>query len=141
MQIPAAEVEKDTLAVQPTSKPSEPAKPQYDYGLQLSLNDSSLEKLGIDVSTMRVGDTVLIQAKAEVKSVSVSENDYDDDGPQQRLELQITDIAITPPTETSFEDTFNQIAAKDDAKLYEGINENEVPTRGGFKKGLWDATR
>jgi len=141
MQMPGTKVDsQETIAAEP-SKSSQPSQPEYPYGLQISLDNDGLQKLGIDISTMRVGDGVLIQAKAEVKSVSISENSYNDGKIEQRLELQITDIAINPPTEESFEDTFNQITAKDDAKLYKGINESEVPTRGGFKKGLWEATR
>lgn len=63
----------------------------YPYGLSISLDNETLTKLGI--STPKVGDVVMITAKAIVKSTSERQ---DDDGTYRRAEMQITDMAVAP---------------------------------------------
>ncbi|ROU17795.1 hypothetical protein EB837_02955 [Kluyvera ascorbata] len=63
----------------------------YPWGLCISLDNETLNKLG--VTTPSVGGVVTITAKAMVKSTSERQ---DDDGTYRRAELQITDMGIAP---------------------------------------------
>jgi hypothetical protein len=65
---------------------------KYPYGLNISLDEDSLEKLDIDISTFGVGDEVEIHARAKVSSVSQSEREGS--GKSASLSLQITDMAV-----------------------------------------------
>ena len=65
-------------------------EPRYPYGLCISLEKDSLEKLGI-TALPKVGGEMMITAKAVVKSTSA----YDTQGgTDMRVELQITDMNI-----------------------------------------------
>lgn len=63
----------------------------YPWGLCISLDNETLNKLG--VTTPPVGGVVTITANAIVKSTSERQ---DDDGTYRRAELQITDMALGP---------------------------------------------
>ena len=65
--------------------------PRYPYGLNLRLENESIERLGIE-SLPKVGDEVMIIAKAKVESVSMSENS--DKTKNRCVSLQITDMCI-----------------------------------------------
>jgi hypothetical protein len=116
------------------SKPSEPEKPSYPYGTRITLNKEVLEKLGIDVTQFKVGDTINITAKGEVNSTSVSENEYSD-GISKELGIQLTEIELENPAD--FDAGFEE-AVKEDTRIY---RIPEAETQGGFKKALWNATR
>lgn len=62
----------------------------YPYGLCLSLDEESLEKLNLD-DAPDVGDSILMMCVARVTSASKRETN---EGTKSRIELQITDIAI-----------------------------------------------
>ncbi len=64
-------------------------KPDYPYGLKLSLDEESLSKLGL-VNPI-VGQRIMIQAYADVCCVSA----YQDQGSEMEMkaDLQITDMA------------------------------------------------
>ncbi|ENC2022865.1 hypothetical protein ABKE32_000491 [Escherichia albertii] len=61
----------------------------YPWGLSISLDNETLNKLGADLPA--VGQVVTISAKAIVKSTSVRQ---DNEEAYRRAELQITDMAI-----------------------------------------------
>lgn len=63
----------------------------YPWGLCISLDNDTLNKLGI--ATPPVGGMVMITAKALIKSTSERQ---DEDGVCRRAELQITDMAMAP---------------------------------------------
>ena len=66
-------------------------KPQYPYGLEISLDNDSLKKLGID-ELPEVGSILMIKAKVIVKSTS--ENESLNYGENYCMCLQITDMEI-----------------------------------------------
>jgi len=61
--------------------------PEYPYGLCISLENESLDKLGIDLADFNVGDHVMVKARCEVKGVSSEARADGED--RNRLELQI----------------------------------------------------
>ena len=68
-----------------------PHIPLYDYGLNLCFNQETLDKLNLDTEDVEPGDKIHMIVMAQV--TSVSKNDTGD-GPQHRIELQITDIGL-----------------------------------------------
>lgn len=68
--------------------------PRYPWGLQITLDDGSLEKLGI-TDLPPVGTVLMIQARAEVTGTRSSQQQAGDK--EQRVEMQITDMEIAPP--------------------------------------------
>lgn len=66
-------------------------KPDYPYGLRISLTDKELRKLGVDPEEACVGGTVHLFAMAEI--TSVSKNDTGD-GPCCCVELQIQKLGV-----------------------------------------------
>jgi hypothetical protein len=85
--------------------------PRYPYGLAISLDTETLEKL--DVGRLTAGDTVLLVGKATVRSVSTSESE--DGGKRRDVSLQITDLCL----EGGADDDDDTDAAAVAAKLYE----------------------
>lgn len=71
----------------------EPDEPKYPYGLRLSLDEESMQKLGLE-GLLQVGSVVTIMAKAKV--VGASENEILDET-ERRIDIQITDMA--PPAQ------------------------------------------
>jgi len=72
-------------------QPSVADAPRYPWGLCITLNDDSLEKLGVK-GLPAVGTAVTIVAKAEVSRTS----DYQTQGNESEMsmDLQITDLQI-----------------------------------------------
>ena len=69
---------------------------QYPYGLTISLNEDVCEQLGI-TKALKAGSEVRLTARAIVTSSTESvENDGDDSGNDVSLQLQITDMSVTP---------------------------------------------
>lgn len=66
-------------------------KSEYPYGLRLSLDKDQLKKLGISVKDYEIGDTVTIEAKAKVESLSSSSGSS---GDYETVCLQITDLSL-----------------------------------------------
>ncbi len=66
------------------------ATEEYPYGLEISLDDESLKKLGMDAMPA-IGSTATLVAKVKVTSVSESANEH---GSDRRLSLQITDMEL-----------------------------------------------
>jgi len=67
-------------------------QPEYPYGLCLSLDDESLQKLGID-QLPDVGTVMHLVARVQVTSVSQYERT---DGKNRDISLQITDMELKP---------------------------------------------
>ena len=68
--------------------------PRYPYGMELRLDTETLGKLGLDLSKFKVGETCMVEAKAVVTRISESQMQGGKD--RRDLELQITDVAISP---------------------------------------------
>lgn len=66
-------------------------QPDYPYGLCISLDQDTLEKLNMEDEDVCIGDMIHLHAMAKVTSVSRTDNETF--GPQCRIELQITNIA------------------------------------------------
>jgi len=64
-------------------------QPDYPWGLRLCLTHRELGKLGLEADCS-VGDTLVIRCCARVMSVSRTDGPM---GPEDRVELQITDMA------------------------------------------------
>lgn len=79
--------------------PSVDSVPDYPYGLSLSLDNDSMEKLGLDDSC-QVGDLLHFTAMAKVTSVSSYDNE--NSGPNRRIELQVQQMGV--PEDESTED-------------------------------------
>lgn len=65
--------------------------PDYPWGTRITLNDAILEKFDCDIGDFKVGEVLLLKCVARVTGLS---SDSTAMGPQGRLELQITDMAI-----------------------------------------------
>ena len=66
---------------------------KYPYGLQIRLEDESLEKLGLD-KLPSAGKTMTLTAEVEVSGSSMRER-LGDKAPSMSLELQITKMSLT----------------------------------------------
>lgn len=66
--------------------------PSYPWGLQYSLNDDVLKKLGDTTDDYEVGEEYYLYAKCKV--VGKSEREYENSAPSMSVDLQITDLAI-----------------------------------------------
>lgn len=63
---------------------------KYPYGLQISLNEDSLDKLGVDISDWEIGDVFPLDILAKV--VSKSANETEGGKSCCNISLQITHI-------------------------------------------------
>ena len=77
-----------------------PMRPDYPFGLRITLTDKELEKLKIDHADAFVGGTFHGHFMARVTSVSADEGS---DGKHCRLEAQIEDLAIESEDEETTE--------------------------------------
>lgn len=77
----------DTMACQPAALAD---APEYPWGLRLTLTHRELEKLGLEADCS-VGDVIDLRAFACVTGVYRTETAM---GPEDRVELQITDLAV-----------------------------------------------
>jgi len=86
-----------------------PAVPVYPYGLCLSLEDDSIEKLALGDDLPEVGEMIHLCAMAKVTSVSKNERETTDGEKKlcRRIELQITHLATENEDE---EDAEGQLA-------------------------------
>ena len=71
--------------------PAMAMKPDYPYGLRISLTDKELAKMGLDPEEAEVGGTVHIFGMAEITSVSKTD---DGNGKCFRIELQIQKLGV-----------------------------------------------
>lgn len=70
---------------------SMPYSSEYPWGLQISLDESSLKKLGI-TKLPGVGDQLSFDIQCKVTSVSA--NDSEETGERQNVSMQITDMCV-----------------------------------------------
>lgn len=68
-----------------------PSKPDYPYGLRITLCDAELEKLGVDEAEAVVGGIIHGHFLGRITSVSRNENG---DDKTCRIEVQIEDLAV-----------------------------------------------
>ncbi|EPG9674178.1 capsid staple protein [Citrobacter freundii] len=69
-------------------------KDQYPWGLRITLDNESLQRLGMNAKSLpSVDDGVSIIAMANVCSVSTRTTDHGEDN---YVEIQITDIGLAP---------------------------------------------
>lgn len=73
------------------------SRPEYPYGLSISLDNDSLDKLDLK-SLPGVGTEMVLEAKVKVTSASVSE--YEGDGERKNMSLQITDMELKSTKKT-----------------------------------------
>jgi hypothetical protein len=76
----------------PTSQDSEDKGPRYPYGLELSLEKVSIEKLGLDFKSMSVGDEINIDCKGKI--TRISQNERVGEGADKSVSIQITAMGI-----------------------------------------------
>lgn len=89
----SADEAEDTLGCGPCH--GDDNGPKYPYGLMIHLENSEIEKLGIQ-DMPEAGHTLMITARVKVHSVSSSETQG---GKKRRsIGLQITDMDIGPDT-------------------------------------------
>ena len=69
-----------------------PTKPDFPYGLRISLTEKEFEKLGIDEKSAEVGGIFHLHAMARI--TSVSENKNEDGSVCCRVEAQIENMSI-----------------------------------------------
>lgn len=91
------------------TEPSEYKGPEYPYGLSISLNNDSLEKLGVE-KLPQVGTELLVLAKVKVSSASASDSEY---GSSKNVSLQITEMCL---------ESLSKDEEKLAAKLYDGAH-------------------
>lgn len=66
--------------------------PRYPYGMELRLDTETLDKLGLDLSKFKVGESCSLEAKGIV--IRISESQMQGGKDSRNLEIQITDIGI-----------------------------------------------
>lgn len=88
---PAEVMEKQSDCI-----PCEPSVSKYPYGLCISLDDETLEKLGLDGDLPASGDMIHLCAMAKVTNASCNERLTEDGKTEvsRRVELQITNMAL-----------------------------------------------
>lgn len=87
---------KDHAAEQ-MAEPAKMDRPVYPWGLQVTLDNDSLEKLGLK-SLPKVGSSLYLGANVEVTSVSEDERELDGKRHVHRhVTLQITDMGLGEP--------------------------------------------
>lgn len=89
LKMSVKEAKQESIATSPAD-PSE--LPRYPYGSKLCFDTNEVEKLGI--SGMPAGQVVTVTGKAFIGYVSASQEA--DGEKNQRMEVQLTDIEITP---------------------------------------------
>jgi hypothetical protein len=85
----------------------EPAdEPKYPYGLNLSLGDEELDKLGLKGDMPETGETYILTAR--VKVTECSSRDTQGDGVRSSVNLQITDLALDEDSKTDAEAVYGK---------------------------------
>jgi hypothetical protein len=107
MERPKPEVQEKRQECCPTS---DPYYEKYPYGLRIDLGTEELKKLGIDLKNFKLNQEVLISAKCSVirleDTSSVDMYEGNKVRENQRLELQVTELAIENPED--FQGAFNE---------------------------------
>jgi len=88
------------------------SKPNYPWGLRVTLNRDALKKLKINASEFEKDQEVTLICKARVSRISISTDDYAD---AESVDLQIEKMKINPDAKEEDEldwDTDNKKAEK-----------------------------
>lgn len=91
-------------------------EPAYPYGLCITLDNESIEKLGI-TDMPKVGSTMMIKSIADI--TATSEHKQDGGKVERSITLQITDMAISGQEEKSTEQKFYPAEDKSNRHLVE----------------------
>jgi hypothetical protein len=86
MKLTRKEAKADSVEAQ------EMKEPVYPWGLQYSLNEEVLDKLGDSIDEYEVGEEYYLYAKCKV--VGKSEREYENSSKSMCVDLQITDLLI-----------------------------------------------
>lgn len=91
-----AEVKEEQKMYDAPAIASKPSVPEYPYGACISLEDETLEKIGLAGDLPAVGEMIHFGAIAKVTSASMNERIGPDGVAKQccRIELQITDMGV-----------------------------------------------
>lgn len=79
-------------------------KPEYPYGLEITLNKDSMKMLGLDGSKLKVGDSFKLEAMVKVKSVR--EVNEKGDIAEYASELQICEMELEKEDKAKTADDF-----------------------------------
>jgi hypothetical protein len=98
MRMPMVSLAKSPAEVksEPVAMPASVSQAEFPYGCCISLDDETLEKLGLSGDLPQVGEMVHFAAIARVTSASMNER-INADGSKDnccRIELQITDMGV-----------------------------------------------
>ena len=87
------------MAMPAMASPSAPKVPQYPYGLCISFDDDTLEKLKLSGDLPAAGEMIHFMATAKVTNANESERIGEDGKAKKccRVELQITEIGLIGP--------------------------------------------
>ena len=103
--------QKSTEEAKTCGEPCECERSLYPYGLEGSLDEEGLNKLGIDLADVEVGEKIIIQAVAEITEVRQIERLSDGKEKVDRsLRWQIQKIGIK--FQKDFEESFDEAAKK-----------------------------
>jgi hypothetical protein len=104
---------KSTDDVKVCGEPCECERSLYPYGLEGSLDEEGLNKLGIDISNVDVGEKIIIHAVAEITEVKQIERlNEGKEKADRSLRWQIQKIGIK--FQDDFEESFDEAAKKKD---------------------------
>lgn len=91
MKMSKEEAKKNGMAVE-TSPGKADNGPKYPWGLEISLENDVLDKLGINIDTARIGKEYTISAVCE--TTSISENESKNGSSYKTIRLQIKKMSV-----------------------------------------------
>lgn len=105
MSRPKPEVKEERVTLAPEG---DSYYEKYPYGLRISLRNEQLEKLGIDVTKYKAGDTGILNAKVIFTEVCSRDmlGDSNESKKDNSMEIQITDLEVT--NSEDFEKSFKE---------------------------------
>ena len=93
MKLKSMELPKKTKAeLKPQTIPSYEDREKYPWGLKINCDNEILDLLGLNIDSMKIGETVTVEAKAEIMGLAQTEEK--DRKRRRRMEIQITHMAI-----------------------------------------------
>lgn len=75
-----------------TDAPSLAGTSSYPYGLEVRLETESINKLGLNIQSFKIGEKVKIEADTEVIEIS---NNESEDGNRKTIRLQIQNLGLS----------------------------------------------